>query len=370
MIWRRGRSVVPEPFAAWLDALECAERLAYALLAARISYILNLADVLLSSASEGEKAGRAAALAMLVHELEFEAGLQCGPLNFVDRLRRAYELESRRASELEREVSGKFPRSSAPFKALAARSRAKARCALAFGEVLEKLAYAFAAIPRGSYAGALLSLEWGPARVAEEEIDAEEYARRAAKLLTFVLALEVTGTARRRALLPWWLRWFADGLARSARGGDAARSLKWAVAAALEGFAPERRWVGAGALEEARAAYARLNDLTTELLRELLAQPEPEEGAPEGEPSAVESGEAPEVPAGEPEGGEPQEEGARREEEEEGGYEGYEYEDSYWERRLDEDEREVRESWLDDRWDEQWLERHWEQYWDRGYGEW
>ena len=49
----------------------------------------------------------------------------------------------------------------------------------------------------------------------------------------------------------------------------------------------------------------------------------------------------------------------------------YGYEDSYWERQLDEEEREVQWIWRDDRWDERWLDQHWERYWDHSYsGEW
>jgi len=398
------RSVLPEPFASWFDGLQLAEIFLYALLATRISYILDLADVLLSDLSEKEKAEKAAALAMLAYWLEVEAMYQCSPRKFVDRLRAAYGLESAKVHALEREVSEKFPHTSARFKAAAAGSRFKARFALLFGAVFEKLARAFETLPRGAFIFAYKPLEWEPTVYKGKVIEAEEGAQNLSKWLAFILTIEIE---EKKVLLPWWLHWLVKD-ART-RGGDYKRALKWALAAAQEGF-EHRRWEGAEALKELLAlnVYAKMDSITMETaqqLSQLELQIKQRKGAIERKTSEVESEEVPEAevrgggeeearaPPSEPcadpsecrycplrgdcDWGSYREEGERRRgEEDEGERSGYyDYEDSDWERRLDEEEREVRESWLDDSWrgswEERWMERRSEERrWDSYGGAW
>jgi hypothetical protein len=129
-----------EPFATWLKALRWIHARGYAAVAAWCAYLILLAEILLSSSSEEEKAKWILAARTLLHDLFSELDGAANLFERLERLRAIYRAESAYARRLEGEAraAAKFPRSAVDFEELAAKARFRARCAFLFAQALER----------------------------------------------------------------------------------------------------------------------------------------------------------------------------------------------------------------------------------------
>jgi len=413
-----------EPFATWSAALSEAVARAYALITAHCVHLIVLCDALLSDSSTEEKAKRILAARTILCDFIDEVRRTASIYHRIDRLREIYERESALAKMLESEANPKFEKSWVELAERAARARFRARCAFTFASALEKIAkievYAQCGLdaPHSSWREEefrkrlLMSPRaWrlGAARLLAAQLASELAGGRAhlhemvatlaADLAPFASFEKPPPPAGLEVLaeLDDRIEQALDELERrrdpSAPRDPASKALKRALLSleylnltsrltrlsanrALKALEELRELQPIAAVRRAYAEtwyeLARLNVKRVELGLEPRQLP-----APPDEPCA-DPGECRYCPLrGDCDWGSYREEGEPRRGEEDEGEQSvcYDYEDSDWERRLDEEEREVRESWLDDSWrgswEERWMERRSEERrWDSYSGAW
>lgn len=410
--------------ATWSAALSEAVARAYALVIAHCVHLIALCDALLSDSSTEEKARKVLAVQTILCDFLDEVGARATNIyHRIDQLRAIYERESALAKELESEANPKFERSWVELAERAARARFRARCAFTFASALEKLAkiefYAQCGLdaPHRSWREEefrkrlLMSLRaWrlGAARLLAAQLASELAGGRArmhemvatlaADLAPFVsfekppppagleeldkeldLLEQALDELERRRNPSAPLDPASKALRRALRSLDylnLTRLTRLSAQRALKALEELRELQPTAAVRRAYAEtwyeLAKLNAKRVELGLEPRQLPAPPDEL------CADPGECRYCPLrGDCDWGSYREEGERRRgEEDEGERSGYyDYEDSDWERRLDEEEREVRESWLDDSWrgswEERWMERRSEERrWDSYGGAW